>query len=62
MRTTNAEAIDRRAIDSSLPGGPIWTPQYDLIASGAEDRYFVVEVENDRTARLRFGDGLLGRA
>jgi hypothetical protein len=23
-----------RAIDSSLPGGPIWTPQYDLIASG----------------------------
>jgi hypothetical protein len=22
----------------------------------------VVEVENDRTARLRFGDGLLGRA
>ena len=39
----------------------IWEPRFDLLASGPEDRYFVVETDNDRRSRLRFGDGELGR-
>ncbi|WP_448265586.1 putative baseplate assembly protein [Nostoc sp. DSM 114159] len=37
-----------------------WTPQYDLIDSNNEDRHFVVEMDNDGQAHLRFGDGELG--
>lgn len=38
-----------------------WTPRRDLLASGAEALEFVVEVENDGQAVLRFGDGVQGR-
>ncbi|MBH8578159.1 putative baseplate assembly protein [Nostocaceae cyanobacterium CENA369] len=38
----------------------IWTPQYDLIDSNSEDQHFVVEMDNDGQAHLRFGDGELG--
>jgi hypothetical protein len=38
-----------------------WTPRRDLLASGAEALEFVVEVENDGPAVLRFGDGVQGR-
>jgi hypothetical protein len=37
-----------------------WTPQADLLNSGREDRHFVVEVEMDGSARVRFGDGVHG--
>ena len=37
-----------------------WTAQPDLIDSGGEDKHFVVEMDNDREAHLRFGDGELG--
>ena len=37
-----------------------WTPVRDLLDSGATDAHFVAEVENDGTARLRFGDDRLG--
>ena len=37
-----------------------WTPQYDLIDSNSEDQHFVVEMDNDGQANLRFGDGELG--
>jgi len=37
-----------------------WTPQYDLIDSNSEDQHFVVEMDNDGQAHLRFGDGKLG--
>jgi hypothetical protein len=37
-----------------------WLPQRDLIGSRAEDRHFVVEMDNDGSAVLRFGDGDLG--
>jgi uncharacterized phage protein gp47/JayE len=33
-----------------------WTPVPDLLESGESDRNFVVEVESDITATLRFGD------
>ena len=37
-----------------------WTPQRDLLNSRAGDENFVVEVETDGTAYLRFGDGRFG--
>jgi hypothetical protein len=37
-----------------------WTPLRDLLQAGPFDRNFVVETEDDGTAGLRFGDGILG--
>jgi hypothetical protein len=37
-------------------GGLPWSPQRDLLASDAFGREFVLEVEEDGAARLRFGD------
>jgi hypothetical protein len=37
-----------------------WQPQYDLLESGPDDRHFVVEIDDDDAAHLRFGDGVLG--
>lgn len=37
-----------------------WIPHHDLLNSTRFDRHFVLETENDNTARLRFGDGYLG--
>ncbi|MBR8837436.1 MAG: putative baseplate assembly protein [Stigonema ocellatum SAG 48.90 = DSM 106950] len=37
-----------------------WIPQRDLIDSKGEDKHFVVEMDNDGQAHLRFGDGELG--
>ena len=39
-----------------------WNARPDLLASAADDRDFVVEVDNDAVAHLRFGDGALGRS
>jgi len=41
--------------------GGTWLPQNDLLASSAVDRHVVAEIDNDGVARLRFGDGELGR-
>ena len=38
-----------------------WLPLGDLLESGADDQNFVVEVDDDGIAHLRFGDGSLGR-
>ncbi len=37
-----------------------WDPRRDLLGSGPGDRDFVVEVESDGTAALRFGDEIHG--
>ncbi|RYY37008.1 MAG: putative baseplate assembly protein [Sphingobacteriaceae bacterium] len=37
-----------------------WFPQRDLLQSNAEIKEFVVEMEADGIAHLRFGDGVLG--
>ncbi len=37
-----------------------WTPKYDLIDSSASDTDFVVEIDSEGFAHLRFGDGELG--
>jgi hypothetical protein len=39
-----------------------WTPLPDLLSSGDTDPVFVVEVERDGTAFLRFGDNQYGQA
>lgn len=38
-----------------------WAPKKDLLESGPDDPHFVVEVDNNGYAHLRFGDGQLGR-
>ena len=38
-----------------------WLPELDLLASDADDARFVVEVEHDGSATLRFGDDVHGR-
>ncbi len=42
--------------------GNEWTPVLDLLESHEFDRAFVVEMEDDGTAQLRFGDDALGAA
>jgi hypothetical protein len=38
-----------------------WTAEQDLLADGATDTHFVVEIDTDGTALLRFGDDVNGR-
>lgn len=38
-----------------------WSPRRDLLASQPQDRHFVVEIDNEGVAQLRFGDGECGR-
>jgi len=44
-----------------LANTPPWEPRLDLLGSDPEDRHFVVEMEDDRRAQLRFGNGESGR-
>ena len=39
----------------------VWSAQRDLLSSHNQDRHFVVEIDNDRRAHLRFGDDELGQ-
>jgi hypothetical protein len=39
----------------------VWHPKFDLLASDADERGFVVEIDNDGRAHIRFGDGECGR-
>jgi hypothetical protein len=47
--------------DAEQASGPDWAAQYDLLASMADERHFVVEMDDDGRGHLRFGDGELGR-
>jgi hypothetical protein len=38
-----------------------WTPRFDLLGSQSQDDHFVVEMDNDERAHVRFGDGVMGR-
>lgn len=38
-----------------------WYPRRDLLGSDADDRNFVVEIDNEGLAHVRFGDGECGR-
>ena len=61
----DALAIDPRtavpAIGLDGPDGP-WNVRGDLLASPGTQNDFVVEMDDDGVAWLRFGDGTLGRA
>ncbi|MGH6838262.1 MAG: putative baseplate assembly protein [Methylocella sp.] len=46
---------------SLTSGGYVWKPRYDLLSSSTGDRHFVVEMEEEGDANIRFGDGTLGR-
>jgi len=46
----------------NVPAEPVaWRPQYDLLSSGGSDADFVIEMDDQRRANLRFGDGELGK-
>ena len=40
----------------------VWQPSPDLLGSGPGDRHVVVDIDDESTAHLRFGDDTLGRA
>lgn len=39
----------------------VWSAVRDLLASGPADRHFMVEIDDESRAHLRFGDGVNGR-
>jgi hypothetical protein len=54
-------AVPAITLTGTLNGiASIWTPRPDLLASSPTDKNFVVEVESDTSAHLRFGDGVNG--
>jgi Baseplate J-like protein len=64
---TSAASVMRWPEKTPLPtirlgsGEDAWKPDRDLLASGPEDKRFVVEVEADGTAYLRFGNDRQGK-
>lgn len=55
------QALPQITLSTGEPDKPHWHPQHDLLGSGSQDRDFVVEIDNDGGAHLRFADGELGR-
>jgi hypothetical protein len=51
----------RPVLSLSDDTGATWSVQQDLLASASDDRDVVAEVDNEGVARLRFGNGELGR-
>ena len=47
---------------SERPAETPWEARRDLLASGPDDRHFVVEIDDDGRAWLRFGNGDAGKA
>jgi hypothetical protein len=73
QRKTSVVSFDPKAAASAAFNWPMqgvlpvitlndgtWRPQYDLLSSDPSDTNFVVEVEEDGFATLRFGDGQHG--
>lgn len=61
MRWPIAEFVPGITLTGDLNGQLAqWRPQRDLLNSGPASREFVVEVENDDAAFIRFGDDLFG--
>jgi hypothetical protein len=56
-----ASAVPEIKLTSELTGATAaWTAAPDLMADGPADKNFVVEIESNGTAKLRFGDGTNG--
>jgi hypothetical protein len=47
-------------VDLTSTPAAAWAVRYDLVESGPDDAEFVVEIDNEGVAHLRFGDGELG--
>lgn len=65
MRQDPRQAIAQIGLTGTEPALPHdlvteWHPRRDLFESGSNDPAFVVEMDNDGYAHLRFGDGELG--
>jgi hypothetical protein len=58
LRQDCRKATPQVTLQSS--SGLWWDPRRDLVGSSGTDRHFVVEIDNDAVAHLRFGDGQLG--
>ncbi|HEY7334944.1 MAG TPA: putative baseplate assembly protein [Bryobacteraceae bacterium] len=55
------QAVPVITLTGSLNGiSSSWTAEPDLLADSPTDKHFVVEIESDGTARLRFGDNVNG--
>jgi len=59
------QAVPAVEVKSNTPGASNpsvkWNPETDLLGSGPDDTQFVVEIDTDGTASLRFGDGTNGK-
>jgi hypothetical protein len=53
-------SVAQVTLDELRPGSPTvrWAPRADLLDSDPLDRHFAVEVDDDRVARMRFGEAL----
>ena len=60
MRSGSAGSVPVVSLEELTGAGAQWEPKPDLLASGPDKKAFVVEVENDQTAYLRFGDDRFG--
>lgn len=59
LRQDPREALPDLVLKARTDSEP-WLPRHDLLASSGEAREFVVEMDDERRAHLRFGDGELG--
>ncbi|HSK71621.1 MAG TPA: putative baseplate assembly protein, partial [Pyrinomonadaceae bacterium] len=53
--------IDEESADFFEKPKTVWHPKFDLLASDADERGFVVEIDNEGRAHIRFSDGECGR-
>ncbi len=56
-----SDALEKALVDELNELLKNWNAERDLLGSHQDDLHFVVEVDNERRAYLRFGDGELGR-
>src|SRR5262249_20323778 len=61
MRWTVADAMPEITLASGSPPPIQWQPRRDLLSSSETATHFVVEVEHDLEATVRFGDDVHGR-
>lgn len=62
LRPVLAAALPAIQLDGAIQSIHLpWRPARDLLNSKADDRRFVVEIEHDLAATLRFGDDVNGR-
>jgi hypothetical protein len=55
------QAVPQITLEGALNNvAATWTPEPDLLADGPADTHFVVEIESDGAAHLRFGDNSNG--